>query len=66
MDKKLKRNKSLYEYWVSHGYISYAKLANVFHISKARAYQIIQKELLNDFNKDEQVGLCLPEPDDKR
>ena len=56
MDSKQNRNERLYNYWVSHGHMSFAKIGRVFHISKARAYQIVKSiEVINKTKLDDEL-----------
>ena len=42
MNKKTARNESLYRYWKARPDMSIAAIARIYHISRARAWLIIQ------------------------
>jgi len=55
MKIKVDRNKRLYAYWNEHPGMTYQAIANLFHISKPRAWFIINQEK-NDENIKEKHG----------
>jgi transposase len=44
MKEKTDRNERLYAYWLKHPGMSYKAIARIFHISKPRAWLIINQE----------------------